>query len=199
MCKPKLDTEYTINADAGFHGDPGMGRAEWSAILSAKFLWTLGQTGNCTSSSPSPVIFWGHQHVLVLMPNLSIPHSSHFLLHRTRAQVKGNMEFWDLAALSLVNLRESQSRLILLVGMEKAPHFKICCLHLTKMFRGFKKWMPKENWDELLEFVCTFHRGMKVLNAGTSTLTFFTVTPVTHFSNLNPLVLEVHLDISPTS
>lgn len=129
----------------------------------------------------------------------SIPHSSHFLLHGTRAQVKGNMEFWDLAALSLVNLRESQSRLILLVGMEKAPYFKICCLHLTKMFRVFKKWMPKENWDELLEFVCTFHRGMKVLNAGTSTLTFFTVTPVTHFSNLNSLVLEVHLDTSPTS
>lgn len=75
-----------------------------------------------------------------------------------------------------MNFRESQSRLISLVGMEKAPHFKMCCLHLARMFRGLKKWMPVEKQDDLLEFVCTFHRGMKVLNAGTSTLPFFTET-----------------------
>ena len=111
----------------------------------------------------------------------SSPRSVHSLPPRTRAWVKGNEEFWDFTALSLVSLRESQSRLILLVVMEKAPYFKMRCLHLAKMFRGFKKWMPKEKWDELLEFVCTFHRGMEVFNAGTSPLPFFTVTPVTHF------------------
>lgn len=133
--------------------------------------WALGQTGTHTSFSPFPL-----QSELISTCCNSIPHSSHFLLYRVPAWVGGNMESWDLAAPSLVNLREGQSRLIFLVGMERAPYFKMCCLHLDKMFRRLKKWMLIEEWDDLLESVYMSHRGMKVLNAGTRTLSFFTET-----------------------